>query len=127
MKHSRPKPQTMVSISNQGAASLFQQLFASINVRLFVFVVALLCCILPANSMPSPLLYNGQEIERADEPALAAYRLYYLNNSPPPQMRTMQAKRDKKYDRNCFFSPVQCMLSYNANANDVIYHPSGRR
>ncbi|TMS38430.1 hypothetical protein L596_005159 [Steinernema carpocapsae] len=36
----------------------------------------------------------------------------------------------KKYDRNCFFSPVQCMLSFNNPANqhdDAIWNSRGRR
>uniref|UniRef100_A0A915DZN1 Uncharacterized protein n=1 Tax=Ditylenchus dipsaci TaxID=166011 RepID=A0A915DZN1_9BILA len=45
------------------------------------------------------------------------YRLFAPGNE-----EVSQEKRDvpmaigKKYDRNCFFSPVQCMLSFNKNA-----------
>ncbi|CAD5219150.1 unnamed protein product [Bursaphelenchus okinawaensis] len=50
-------------------------------------------------------------------------RFFYMDE--PRHMSP--AKRDKKYDRNCFFSPVQCMLSYNTNNNDALYHPRGRK
>uniref|UniRef100_A0A1I7XJU3 Restriction endonuclease subunit S n=1 Tax=Heterorhabditis bacteriophora TaxID=37862 RepID=A0A1I7XJU3_HETBA len=34
----------------------------------------------------------------------------------------------KKYDRNCFFSPVQCMLSFNQeDANPFIFATKGKR
>ncbi|KAH7725462.1 hypothetical protein AAVH_06912 [Aphelenchoides avenae] len=47
-------------------------------------------------------------------------------------MRTAQKKRDpllvgKKYDRNCFFSPVQCMLSFKNTNDDAIWSGRGRR
>lgn len=31
----------------------------------------------------------------------------------------------KKYDRNCFFSPVQCMLAYDKSPDEAMYR--GRR
>uniref|UniRef100_A0A1I7XWJ2 COesterase domain-containing protein n=1 Tax=Steinernema glaseri TaxID=37863 RepID=A0A1I7XWJ2_9BILA len=43
--------------------------------------------------------------------------------------KRMPLSLGKKYDRNCFFSPVQCMLSFN-NQNqhdDAIWNSRGRR
>ncbi|CAD6198107.1 unnamed protein product [Caenorhabditis auriculariae] len=33
----------------------------------------------------------------------------------------------KRYDRNCFFSPVQCMFSFNEDKYPLVVTPKGKR
>ncbi|CAJ0604409.1 unnamed protein product [Cylicocyclus nassatus] len=40
------------------------------------------------------------------------------NDGYPEWILQPTAKTVKKYDRNCFFSPVQCMLSFNQPSSD---------
>ncbi|VDO73532.1 unnamed protein product [Haemonchus placei] len=38
------------------------------------------------------------------------------------------SKAVKKYDRNCFFSPVQCMLSFNQGQEQpIVFTSKGKR
>ncbi|KHJ93952.1 hypothetical protein OESDEN_02839 [Oesophagostomum dentatum] len=41
-----------------------------------------------------------------------------------PEWILQPSKAVKKYDRNCFFSPVQCMLGFNQVAEDPIVFTS---
>ncbi|KAI6175182.1 hypothetical protein M3Y99_01985900 [Aphelenchoides fujianensis] len=90
-------------------------------------IVAALTLLLVASSTsaaPTPFLYDiGNDVQGLDSGAV--YRFFYVNPFP----RNVPARpRNKKYDRNCFFSPVQCMLYNNAHStNDLIYPPNGRK
>uniref|UniRef100_A0A7E4ZYC6 Secreted protein n=1 Tax=Panagrellus redivivus TaxID=6233 RepID=A0A7E4ZYC6_PANRE len=79
--------------------------------------------------------------------ALPSNRLYYFLSDGPSDLRLApfypaaydsnyglssnaqvagttdkRAPTKKNYDRNCFFSPVQCMLSYNTKAHHDAYY-----
>ncbi|KAE9555011.1 hypothetical protein FO519_001757 [Halicephalobus sp. NKZ332] len=45
-----------------------------------------------------------------------------VNNEPPQQDTDKRTPMKKNYDRNCFFSPVQCMLSYNTKTHHDAYY-----
>lgn len=45
-----------------------------------------------------------------------------MNNEPAQLDTDKRTPMKKNYDRNCFFSPVQCMLSYNTKAHHDAYY-----
>ncbi|VDP12928.1 unnamed protein product [Heligmosomoides polygyrus] len=45
-----------------------------------------------------------------------------------PEWILQPSKAVKKYDRNCFFSPVQCMLSFNQGEEQpIVFTSKGKR
>ncbi|EYC02067.1 hypothetical protein Y032_0102g3463 [Ancylostoma ceylanicum] len=45
-----------------------------------------------------------------------------------PEWILQSSKTVKKYDRNCFFSPVQCMLSFNEDREQpIVFTSKGKR
>ncbi|XGW26590.1 hypothetical protein V3C99_007308 [Haemonchus contortus] len=45
-----------------------------------------------------------------------------------PEWILQSSKAVKKYDRNCFFSPVQCMLSFNQGQEQpIVFTSKGKR
>ncbi|VDL72314.1 unnamed protein product [Nippostrongylus brasiliensis] len=45
-----------------------------------------------------------------------------------PEWILQSSKTVKKYDRNCFFSPVQCMLSFNQGQEQpIVFTSKGKR
>ncbi|ETN80592.1 hypothetical protein RB195_003696 [Necator americanus] len=45
-----------------------------------------------------------------------------------PEWILQSSRAVKKYDRNCFFSPVQCMLSFNQGQEQpIVFTSKGKR
>uniref|UniRef100_A0A0M3IJW3 Neur_chan_LBD domain-containing protein n=1 Tax=Ascaris lumbricoides TaxID=6252 RepID=A0A0M3IJW3_ASCLU len=80
--------------------------------KCLLFIVCLIAIIGAGNATPT------------DEINLS-YLSSSLNGLHPLATWDMKNERrpiGKKFDRNCFFSPVQCMLSLNSNpADDMIW------
>ncbi|KAI6215949.1 hypothetical protein M3Y94_00445100 [Aphelenchoides besseyi] len=94
-------------------STIFELLQNSILVLL-----AFVLCVHSTTAAPAPFVYDVGNEDLAPS-SDTVYRLFYVN----PIVRNYPVRRDKKYDRNCFFSPVQCMLSYDNTNNDIVYHP----
>uniref|UniRef100_A0A0N4ZCI7 Uncharacterized protein n=1 Tax=Parastrongyloides trichosuri TaxID=131310 RepID=A0A0N4ZCI7_PARTI len=55
---------------------------------------------------------NGEYLQTLPNQAFISYDLQDLGTSPSENSGTRTFGMRKKYDRNCFFSPVQCMISF---------------
>uniref|UniRef100_A0A0K0DG53 Exported protein n=1 Tax=Angiostrongylus cantonensis TaxID=6313 RepID=A0A0K0DG53_ANGCA len=65
--------------------------------------------------------YNNGQLMGLLESSQAAADSY-------PEWALQSSKTVKKYDRNCFFSPVQCMLSFNhAQEHPIVFTENGKR
>ncbi|VDM53325.1 unnamed protein product [Angiostrongylus costaricensis] len=54
--------------------------------------------------------------------------LLSLPRNSYPEWVLHSSRTVKKYDRNCFFSPVQCMLSFNhAQEHPIVFTGNGKR
>uniref|UniRef100_A0AC35U5A8 Astacin domain-containing protein n=1 Tax=Rhabditophanes sp. KR3021 TaxID=114890 RepID=A0AC35U5A8_9BILA len=58
-------------------------------------------------------IYN--KIEPDDNIYLSPVEVKYIDNTQKAGNYKRIFPINKKYDRNCFFSPVQCMLAFNKN------------